>query len=903
MIKIRKKAIAGISLSLTLFGCGGNQNSTPSPDNQFKNAPITIDNAGIIPILNGASSTNAAIYIHNNRGYEIKDISYTGISNNSTKLELSANKNDFILNVKKILGLNISNDLVNQASAGLCKNIPAYGTCSLSFRTPQMDLTDAQKSMILSANYVDNGKKYNFQQLINIKQINSQKEEGVKFASGVNLTDNNQYGVIYAYGANNNKNYTIKSLKTDNKSFAVISDGNITSKEVSSGMIQPIEVRSNLASELSHQKVNTSLSFASTGISVISNDGVKDYLNSTTINATPVASGAILTIGYIPYVNTGSENPTTNVTIYNAGNLAANSINVVTPSGVSINTNTCNGSLNPAQSCSLNLSFPSSSSGSDILKVDYMGNTLTEISSNLQWFNPSGGTILNIAYNPNPISFNATNPQPVSVTINNLESNFLNNIVTTQTSSSNAKITSPIAISCSNSASISTGTNMVSGGSCTFGFTINDDIPETGNIMLTISGNQPSGVYSRKFAIPFTANSFAPNIVITPGNTFNFIGDNKSTAEQTFTVTNTGIAPANLTNNPTLFGSAASFSNVTNNSCTNGFILNSASGNSCSFTVTVGPEANPTASTINQVLIESIQYSSAQTGITEVTNTNQVQVAPNTNTTLTLFDQNATGDESGDGRSIGSPWVFNGASNEQSITLNYINSSASNNPIHITGVSSNSPLWNLIKNPSPSVLNCFESDGRGATLNYMQDCSLTFGNMANYYASQGVFVGGSSNMNITFNIPTVTYVDEVVGSQYSESTPIATTGLSVVPAQSNFATLTMNYSLSSTANQYVLSYTLANLGTSNYGTINTSALLDNYYSAFINVTGGCSNPTLNNSYYKQVCALSSSALNGSTTFVYDNNLYSNVTLTAGIALPGYNYGVILNSNYLTVTAP
>lgn len=71
-----------IMLSLFLLsGCGGSGGGGSNGGAvSLSSNPITIDNAGTIPLING-SGTSTLIYVHNNSKYNITGIKYTSVEN------------------------------------------------------------------------------------------------------------------------------------------------------------------------------------------------------------------------------------------------------------------------------------------------------------------------------------------------------------------------------------------------------------------------------------------------------------------------------------------------------------------------------------------------------------------------------------------------------------------------------------------------------------------------------------------------------------------------------------------------------------------------------------------------------------------------------------------------------
>lgn len=147
--------------------------STPTPVVIAAN-PITIDNAGTVPII-GDNATSSVIYVHNNSKQAISGISYKAVLNTG------------------------SEKFIDAKSAALCATIPAGQSCPLAFTTPAVSKTVAQGSAMVSASYSYEKEPKQFSQLISFIRVDSKVAKGAQFNSGVMLNgagNDSVYGTV-----------------------------------------------------------------------------------------------------------------------------------------------------------------------------------------------------------------------------------------------------------------------------------------------------------------------------------------------------------------------------------------------------------------------------------------------------------------------------------------------------------------------------------------------------------------------------------------------------------------------------------------------------------------------------------------------------------------------------------
>ncbi len=127
IIKNRVLQFTGAILLMTLISCGGSSGSSNGGNVTTQTNPITIDNAGVVPVI-GNSSTSSVIYVHNNSNQTISGITYSSQLNTGNKTFL------------------------NKENMELCSSIPAHQSCPLAITTPKLNKSTPQESSKDTAN-------------------------------------------------------------------------------------------------------------------------------------------------------------------------------------------------------------------------------------------------------------------------------------------------------------------------------------------------------------------------------------------------------------------------------------------------------------------------------------------------------------------------------------------------------------------------------------------------------------------------------------------------------------------------------------------------------------------------------------------------------------------------------
>ena len=237
-------------LATTLYGCGGgggggsssSGNGSPQADTI---SPITIDNTGVVPVLNN-TPTSSVVYVHNNTDLQINGISYEAtVDDNVAKIgfrtKISKQYEKLMSKFFGTTGLN--NSFLNQKTTTLCASIAPQSSCVLGFTTAAIGEAN-HGSAIITAHYVYAQKKLQFAQTINYAAIDSTTYNGVILTSGVQAAGYGNpyaYATVYAYGSGTQQYSTITSITTSSPNLKVV-NGNITAQTMQPIFVQAIEL-------------------------------------------------------------------------------------------------------------------------------------------------------------------------------------------------------------------------------------------------------------------------------------------------------------------------------------------------------------------------------------------------------------------------------------------------------------------------------------------------------------------------------------------------------------------------------------------------------------------------------------------------------------------------------------
>jgi len=764
-------------LLMSCYGSGNSNNNGGRPTQtslRLVQHPITIDVAGVVPVI-GDNATSSVIYVHNNSNQAIRGIKYTATIN---------------VGQGKFLDNN---------SAALCGTIPAHQSCPLGFTTPALSKEIAQGSALLTAHYNIKDKALNFSQIINFSRVNDKITRGALFNSGVLLSgagNETAYGTVYVYGSGENKVYTVDSITSNNRGIKIV-QGDITGKQISSNYVAALEVsaptdlisNSSLTKSKSNSKshgFSALLAIASSltgGRDLRSLDGGESgYSSTSNVGVIPSLSGAVLTSGEVPIINSSVVNPTGTLYIINAGNESAALQTPTATNGISIISG-CGGGILSGASCTITFGVPQAG-GSGSISMDYTSSSQQSsnqmVAQNVLWFNSVGEALLQMTANPSPLSFNATESGITTITLTNVGGYNLTGINSSHTITGGGAINATTP-TCTNEHGTSTGTNLPIGGQCTYTVTASSSTDTTGDISLTVSGSYNNGSaqsYSRKLNVPYIANEYRAILTVNPIS-ISVVGDNNATNSESLTVINVGAASAVISGSA--LTTAPSYLTITNNSCTGQTLLHNGE---CDVELQLGPTI--AESQIGNVAIYSATYSGGQTeeGTTATGNINYTITANNQKLVLTGVTPSSA--ITGAGSSI-SAFQIPGSATSQSITLTYTNEGT--NPIQITGINnSNSPIaWKI----DTAASSCYDNGNFPSTsIAVNNTCTIVFSNvLADYAVAIGGGLGASYIESIT--VPTIVFADtHATGTQF-EVTPAAPEPISgtTIHATGNQATI------------------------------------------------------------------------------------------------------------------
>ena len=895
---------SGIILSACGSNSGGATNNGGGSTPTSTVAAITIDNTGNIPVL-GGSSTQSVVYIHNNTDHTISINDVSGISNvNSNGASNQSAISTLFARVRSLLGTTNSAPGFSISKGG-CGSIAAGQSCPIGFSSPLLDATTAQASALITATFTDAGKTQSTNNTLNFVRVDNTKNKGPIIQSGVSLSsvgNPTAYGTVYIYGSGQGQIYNVDSLKSSNPSIT-ISQGNISGQQIQSNFVQAVELSAatgaaSTSASKAAVKANSKL------LALDSNNGTGNGLNGTltvtsgeyssgvTINVNPVTNGAILTSGIVPLIDAAVGNPAGSLYIVNSGNQTANLSTISYPTGLSSGSGSgaCGSTLVAGAGCTVYFSISNQAGGSGNISVPYSstGGGSQTLSQNITWYNGTGGVLLGLIPTTNPVIFNASQSTTDVITVANLGGYNLTGMTATNPSilSGAAAVSVTTPISCTDSQSNSTGTNLPVGGSCTYTITISDVNVETGNINFGVTGNYNNGnpqTYTRQGILGYTTTDYAPNLAVTPNPvTVTTIGDGVESSTQVVTVTNGGNAPATissvaLSNNPNFL--------TESDTCSGNTVAASAT---CDVTLKLGPTVANVAESGSSTL--SVAYSGGDLQSSALSRgTVNWNVQSNTQS-ITLSSISAS-NGSGSGTSA-APYVFSGANTagSQSVTLTYTNTGT--NSININGVANTySPIAWLL---NTSVSTCYNGGALpSASIAPTASCTLVYTNVLGQNANALTSIG--SNYTENFPVPTITFADSTSG--LFQVQPTLPGGGTTVYANGTQATVANSVTIA--GSNVTVSNLLANA--TGYNNVVVTSQMESYFTG-ITPNSACSASGITGQVMQQQCTLTPSNAIGSVTYAMNSIFESSTTsLSTLFSINAASQTVSMNPLYSTTT--
>ena len=876
-----KKLLLITPLLLSLLSCGSTNNGIN--DNTIKplsnSSKITISNTGIIPVVN-AMQYKTVVYIHNNSDKVISGISYSANLDQDTQNSFVNIKNS-ISKLFSLFGLtNLKNEgeFIDSNSKNMCVTINPGQACPLLFTTPKLN-NSLQTSAIITANYVDNKQSYQFSQLLNFVSVNSTKEEGVinKYGVSINSYGNKTgYGMIYIYGSGVNSMYTVDSMSIDNDAFKIV-QGDITNRQMVSGFVQAIEVSAigGLKNYITSNFTIKSTSIDNNHVNKViesNNLQVNTYTSSSSLNAAPSNNGAVLVANQTMYLNT-SNTSNASITVLNSGNM---STNIMPSAGNGItNLNGCSSSLAPGTSCTLTFSV-TSISGSANITFNYSNGSpgaLLPLTVGVVWYN-SGGALLDISSSSNPASASNT-----TITVSNVGGYSMTNfsiigINALGQSSASATVGD---ITCS-----AGGSSLPVGGNCSFVISFTDSVAEVSSFDLVVRGVYNNNIpitYDRHYIQVFNSSNFAANLHIDYQTLWLSTILNSSNVTPTITVTNTGLAPANITSS-VLNSTSAQFIRSAGSCGVNNYTLNPGSSCTIVFTLLTNLVVNGNASYV-------LSYSGGTAS--NLTASSNLYFVVDNSQELTISNVALDGITSGTGI-MSDPYILqNTNSNNQTITLTLTSTGA--NPVTIKGIADdNSTLYWSRSGTCTTGFNFADSS----------TCTLVYTNntLANMYA-----LPASASLQTNLFIPTITFTDNTNPSiQFIRRPLVGSTGITgnIIYAQNRQPVITTQ-TIDSTSPNIKISALISNYD-AGIGTLR--AQFEDYTTNPTNPNiANCNSSTsqLTNGVVTWSCDI---ANNGTSyaTYVRNTNIPANVEIHAVFSIVS-NERVAINSTYQTGLLP
>lgn len=796
-------------VGLSLFGCTNSVQPESHDHAQDQASAITIDNAGLVPIL-GDTQTRTVIFVHNNSNVKATGLTFTTELNNiEAPAQPSADAKSLVTQLK----LGASKAFIDPVSATKCSTIEPLSYCALDITTPANLGTSSQGSVIIKISYPLAGKLQTFSNIINYARVyNNNTTNGAQFASGVELSSfGNPSGcaTVYLYGSGQNAIYNIQSLTTD-KPAVVITQGNISGQQLQSNFVQAVEV----CSPALNAKIIAE-------IKIVSTLGDQQYASISHIGVIPITPAALLTTSLVPLIDSATANPGGTLYITNAGNEAALIGTIVPGTGISNLGGTCSEtSLPVGASCVITFTVTQAGNSSNIT-IPYTYNGSSEGHSavaNVTWYNGKGGVLLQMSAVPNHVLFNATESGNSIITVTNIGGHALNDV----------SIPAPVVVRGSAAATLvadstdtCSGTSLAVGDSCTYTVSISDSRFSVGQINVSIKGNTSLGEHTRVLPITYEAVTFGAVLLISPvAPTMIAVGDNIDKVAQTLTISNNGTATAHLTESPGLTDNPV-YLQESPSSYTCGSTL--SVGASCLVTLVLGPSL--------AIAVESgtakytLTYRGGETlpGTTVYTSINYIMQA--NSQALSLQSVTATGNASGDGESPATAYLFNGHPNgEQTLTLTVKNTGT--HAVTITGIQDTNSAFYWHESAASST--CFN-----ASLNLNDTCELSYKSIWFVSAAFGLNNLGSA-FSYNFTVPQIAFKDnDTPTSQQFQITPALPAGYSggsIVYVNGTQATLSnsmMQYEAGTANESVTVQHLLANA--SGYAAVTVETRMENYF--------------------------------------------------------------------------
>ncbi len=867
---------SGLLVIASITACGSSTtNNSNGTSPTVTPTAITIDNAGTIPVF-GNSSTSTVVYVHNNTNKSISGISYN-LTTNIAHTSLTSKLTSLFKHAQKLVSINASQ----------CSTVAANQACPIAIVTPMLDGLSTQGTIQIKASYNLDNHSQSFTQLINYAQVqNNVTTAGAKFQSGVTISGYGNptgYATIYLYGSGQNQIYNVSSITIDKPAVTIV-NGNISGQQIQSNFVQAVEISSPIASSSMSAAITVDSSIASKlknnsarSVAKVLNDTAQ-FSNSVDIAVATVTSGAILTTGLVPLINTATTT-SGSAFVRNTGNQTATLGSITAGNGI-VNLSGCsNSSLAPSETCTINFNVTESSGNANII-IPYTGGSASNVVANVTWYNGAEPALVSMSSSVNPLSFSVAVGGSTTITVTNIGGVSLNNI----------SIPAPIVVGGNATATLganncATINSLAIGSSCEYIVNVNDSQTKLGGqINVGFSASYAGGIksYDQTLSITYNSTSSGSILTISPNTlTMTISGNTIESTTQDLTISNSGNLPADLTslglsNNPEYLTLLADTCGVT-----------LSVGASCSATLKLGPTFSRDESSGTALFTIAYANGSASSNVNWT-------VQPY-NQSISLVEQTAFGVTSGNGESAETSYIFTARGRDivgKSITLTYKNTGTDG--MKITGIQdANSVVaWKIGGNDTTCIPG-------STTLAPNDTCKIVYDNVLESNILALGAVGSTYTENLL--LPRLIYQDaESPGIQFN-AIPTLPNGSDTIYAKSNQGTLANSVTLNEagTPNESVtVSHLLANADDALNVTVTTK--MEDYFIALPGVTASACTYNSADGIMTQTCIMGKDNLSMSATYLVNQSYFSKNQLTLTALFSVDNLSQIVSMNPLGI---
>lgn len=860
-------SITACSNSTTNNNNGTSPTATPTA--------ITIDNAGTIPVF-GNSSTSTVVYVHNNTNKSISGISYN-LTTNIAHTSLTSKLTSLFKRAQNLVSINASQ----------CSTVAANQACPIAIVTPMLDGLSTQGTIQIKASYNLDNHSQSFTQLINYAQVqNNVTTAGAKFQSGVTISGYGNptgYATIYLYGSGQNQIYDVSSITIDKPAVTIV-NGNISGQQIQSNFVQAVEISSPIVSSSMSAAITVDSSIASKlknnsakSVAKVLNDTAQ-FSNSVDIAVETVTSGAILTTGLVPLINTATTT-SGSAFVRNTGNQTATLGSITAGNGI-VNLSGCsNSSLAPSETCTISFNVTESSGNANII-IPYTGGSASNVVANVTWYNGAEPALVSMSSSVNPLSFSVAVGGSTTITVTNIGGVSLNNI----------SIPAPIVVGGTATATLGANdcaaiNSLAIGSSCEYIVNVNDSQTKLGGqINVGFSASYAGGIksYDQTLSITYNSTSSGSILTISPNTlTMTISGNTIESTTQDLTINNSGNLPADLTslslsNNPEYLTLLADTCGAT-----------LSVGASCSATLKLGPTFS--RDELSGTALFTITYANGSA----TSNVNWT-VQPY-NQSISLVEQTAFGVTSGNGESAETSYIFTARGRDivgKSITLTYKNTGTDG--MKITGIQdANSVVaWKIGGNDTTCIPG-------STTLAPNDTCKIVYDNVLESNILALGAVGSTYTENLL--LPRLIYQDaESPGIQFN-AIPTLPNGSDTIYAKSNQGTLANSVTLNEagTLNESVtVSHLLANADDALNVTVTTK--MEDYFIALPGITASACTYNSADGIMTQTCIMGKDNLSMSATYLVNQSYFSKNQLTLTALFSVDNLSQIVSMNPLGI---